>query len=390
MTALAIALRILPLLLALLVLAGAARAQGQSAVEVRQSLENIQEQIRVTRARHTRTNGEIGYLETELARLEMQTGEVARRLRGTQHTASTLRTQLEKLAAQRQLLKGELRAQRGALAAQVRAAYAMGRQEKVKMLLNQQDPHAVGRLLVYYDYINRARGRRIEQASRTLTTLARIEQTIGAERSRLADVAGRLRQQQSSLRTSRSRRERVLAALTQDAQDTDSRLTALTKDKAGLRDLLASIRQALADAHTVTADDAAFESLKGSLPWPSTGPVVTDFGVHDTETEDVIWQGVFIGANRGADVQSVAGGTVVFADWMRGFGLLIIVDHGDGYMSLYGHSQSLYKSVGDRVGAGELIGHVGDSGGLASSGLYFEIRHEGTPLDPLAWFDPPG
>ncbi|MBA2490174.1 MAG: peptidoglycan DD-metalloendopeptidase family protein [Gammaproteobacteria bacterium] len=390
MAALAIALRMLPLLLAVLMLAGAARAQEQSAAEVRQSLENIQQQIRVTRARQTRTKGQIGYLETELARLETQIGEVARRLRGTQQTASTLRTQLEKLAAREQLLLRDLRAQRGALAAQVRAAYAMGRQEKVKMLLNQQDPHAVGRLLVYYDYINRARGRRIDQASRTLTELARIEQMIGAERARLADVAGRLRQQQTSLRTSRSRRGRVLAALTQDAQHTDNRLAALAKDRTGLRDLLASIRQALADARTVPADDAAFESLKGSLPWPSTGPVVTDFGMHDTETEDVIWQGVFIDANRGADVQSVASGTVVFADWMRGFGLLIIVDHGDGYMSLYGHNQSLYKSVGDRAGAGELIGHVGDSGGLASSGLYFEIRHEGTPLDPLAWFDSPG
>ncbi len=390
MAALAIALRMLPLLLAVLMLAGAARAQEQSAAEVRQSLENIQQQIRVTRARQTRTKGQIGYLETELARLETQIGEVARRLRGTQQTASTLRTQLEKLAAREQLLLRDLRAQRGALAAQVRAAYAMGRQEKVKMLLNQQDPHAVGRLLVYYDYINRARGRRIEQASRTLTELARIEQTIGAERTRLADVARRLRRQQTSLRTSRSRRASVLAALTQNAQDTDSQLAALTKDKAGLSDLLASIRQALAEARTVTTDDAAFESLKGSLPWPSTGPVVTDFGARDTDTEEVIWQGVFIDADRGADVQSVAGGTVVFADWMRGFGLLMIVDHGDSYLSLYGHNQSLYKSAGDRVGAGELVGHVGDSGGLANSGLYFEIRHEGTPLDPLAWCDEPG
>ncbi|MGH8502982.1 MAG: murein hydrolase activator EnvC family protein [Gammaproteobacteria bacterium] len=375
------------ILLVLLVLAGTAtaRAEAQSAAEVRQRLENIQEQIRLTRARHAAAQGEVGYLETELARLETRIGRVARRLRDTRRAVAAAQTRLETLDAREKIQLENLQAQRRALAVQVRAAYAMGRQEKLKLLLNQQDPQGVGRLLVYYDYINRARGRRIERTSRTLTTLAYLKQAIGAQHARLEDALDRLRQQQGRLRQTRSRRSKVLAALTRDVENTGRRLDALVKDEEGLQALLASIRQALADVRSSAEDKVAFESLKGRLPWPSAGPLVTDFGVHNTATEDVIWQGVLIGADWGAKVRAVAAGRVVFADWMRGFGLLVIVDHGGSYMSLYGHNQSLYKSVGDRVAAGELIGRVGDSGGRFDSGLYFEIRYQGTPLDPLAW-----
>jgi septal ring factor EnvC (AmiA/AmiB activator) len=165
---------------------------------------------------------------------------------------------------------------------------------------------------------------------------------------------------------------------------TGEKLGLLAKDEGELRRLLESIQTALADIPTATGG-TPFDELQGKLAWPSPGPIMTHFGNYRTETADMLSQGVVIGADMGANVRAVSGGRIAFADWMRGFGLLIIIDHGEGYMSLYGHNQSLYKSLGEWVETGELIARVGDSGGLAVSGLYFEIRHDGKPLNPAAW-----
>lgn len=362
-----------------------AAANDESPAEIKQRLQAVQEQIRATRAKFTEEQGEAGELETELARLETEIGNVAQRLRDTAGRLEGEQARLRELNQRKAEQLAELQHQRAALALQLRAAYAMGSQEKLKLLLNQQDPQTVGRMLVYYDYINRARGRRVDAAHRSLIALREVEHEIRAQGRRLTRVASELRAQQAGLEGARERRARVLAALTREMETTEQSLEVLIKDEDQLEQLLKRIRTALADIPPLAAGDAPFDQLQGKLPWPSPGPIVTGFGNYQTDTADRVSQGVVIGADTGTEVRAVSGGRIVFAEWMRGFGLLMIMDHGDGYMSLYGHNQSLYKSVGAWVEAGELIARVGDSGGLTTSGLYFEIRYQGRPLDPAAW-----
>jgi septal ring factor EnvC (AmiA/AmiB activator) len=371
--------------IAWLTLMGLVAAANESPAEIKERLQAVQERIRATRAKFAEEQGEAGELEAALARLEAEIGNVAKRLRDTAEQLDTERTQLEVLDRRKQEKVKELVSQRAALALQLRAAYVMGRQEKLKLLLNQQEPQAVGRMLVYYDYINRVRGRRIDAAGRSLIALREVENKVRAQTHQLAQVAGELRAQQVDLVDARAQRARVLAALTREMGATGRSLDVLIRDEEQLENLLERIRTALADIPPLATGDTAFGRLQGKLPWPSPGPIVTQFGNYQTDTADMVSQGVVIGADMGAEVRAVSGGRIVFAEWMRGFGLLMIIDHGDGYMSLYGHNQSLYKSVGAWVEAGELIARVGDSGGLATSGLYFEIRHQGKPLDPAAW-----
>jgi septal ring factor EnvC (AmiA/AmiB activator) len=362
-----------------------AAADEQSAAEVRQRLEAVQAHIRAKRARFAEEQEKIGSLNTELARLETEIGDVARRLHETMQRLEAERAKLRTLQLRKRQQFEALARHRAALADQLRAAYMMGRQEKLKLLLNQQDPQIVGRMLVYYDYFNRARGRLVDQANQNLLTLRVLEDKINAQHHRLKATATHLRRQQVKLKVTRERREQVLAALRQEIVATGHSLDVLMRNEDNLKRLLKSIQTALADIPDVTPDDIVFSSLKGKLPWPSPGPIEAHFGDHRAEDSDIVWQGVVIGAHAGTAVRAVSGGRVAFADWMPGYGLLAIIDHGDGYMSLYGHNQSLYKSVGTWVEAGELIARVGDGGGQAANGLYFEIRYRGDPVDPAAW-----
>jgi septal ring factor EnvC (AmiA/AmiB activator) len=366
-------------------LTGLATAAEHSAEEVEERLEAVQRELRDTRAHFAQTQGQAGDLQAELARLETEIGDVARRLREAKQQLEVEQARLEELGMRRRQQARKLEHERAALALQLRAAYVMGRQQKIKLLLNQQDPQVVGRMLVYYDYLNRARGRRIHEMRRSLATLRALKLKISRQSRRLEQVATRARRQGEELETARERRAQVLAGLNQELKTTGQNLESLATDEKQLKRLLESLQTALADIPSATTGAASFASLQGKLPWPSAGPIRTHFGSYRTETADMLSQGVLIGASTGAEVHAVSGGRIAFADWMRGFGLLMIIDHGDGYMSLYGHNQSLYKSLGDWVEAGELIARVGDSGGLATSGLYFEIRHEGEPLDPAAW-----
>lgn len=360
-------------------------ADDDSPAEVKQQLQALQGQIRDQRARLAEAQGEAGQLEAELARLETRIGVVAQRLRETAQHLNVEHARLEDLGQRKRQQLRELAHQRAALARQVRAGYVIGRQGKLKLLLNQQDPQAVGRILVYYNYINRLRGRRINEVKQSLGALRRLEYEIGAQTRQLRQVASQLRRQHTELARAREQRAQVLADLREEMETTGRSIDVLVKDGNELKRLLESIQTALADIPASVAAGAAFDTLKGKLPWPSPGPIEAQFGNLRTEGADMIWQGVVIGADMGAEVRAVAGGRVAFAEWMRGFGLLMIIDHGEGYMSLYGHNQSLYKSVGDWVEASELIARVGDSGGLTASGLYFEIRHEGEPLNPALW-----
>ncbi|MGI9305042.1 MAG: murein hydrolase activator EnvC family protein [Gammaproteobacteria bacterium] len=372
-------MKISTILLAIFV--AAATAYAQDSVDATRKLQAVQKEIRDLRDELAAAEGRAGELQTELARTETRLGRVKRSQQKTGRERDAKRAELTQLEAQHKKLIGGLDEQRKALIRQLRAAYAIGSQEKLKLWFNQRQPASVGRTLVYYDYFSTARGMKMKQTREAIAAAQKLGRELAARTTELGKVSGKLAAEQESLAATRNKRQRVLAALREETESAGQALSALEKDAQALQRLIEKLNEAA--LLEVPADSATgpFAQLKGRLAWPVANTPDARVGRQGGD----LWQGVFISAAEGETVQAVASGRVVFADWMRGFGLLVIIDHGGGYMSLYGHNQSLYKDAGARVGGGEAIALIGSSGGQSRSGLYFEIRHNGEPLDPAQW-----
>jgi septal ring factor EnvC (AmiA/AmiB activator) len=370
--------------------------------------------------------------ETDIGNLEKQVEALQQELKKTEG-------ELERLDTEKKKLQSARVEQQRLIAIQARSAYQNnGREEYLKLLLNQQNPEKFARTLSYYDYLSKARLEQLKAFNETLRQLANVEQDISRQQEQLLAQRTDLDTRRQALDTERSKRQQVLAKLNSDVKDGDQKLQARQQDQADLAKVLKTIEETLArqareaeearkkallaqqeaekrrqqealaaradkdkeeaeppkKARTtlgplVSSDGAsyggAFSAARGKLPWPVNGRLLARFG--DARGNDVRakWDGVMISASPGTQVHAVHGGRVVFADWLRGAGLLVILDHGNGYLSLYGHNQSLLKSAGDIVKAGEAISTVGDSGGQDSAGLYFAIRQQGRPTDPSQW-----
>jgi septal ring factor EnvC (AmiA/AmiB activator) len=290
---------------------------------------------------------------------------------------------LHELRAKERADSQALVAERDALAAQVRGAYATGRQERIKLLLNQEDPATLSRVLTYYDYLHRARAARMARLQQGLAELARTREQIGLEASRLAALQANRRAEKQSLEQSRDQRRRVVRALARELLSQGREMDQLQRDEQALSELLKGLRDALSDIPPEAPGEQPFNTRKGKLPWPAKGRLVARYG--QAKIGSLRWDGVMISAPEGREVRAVHHGRVAYADWLRGFGLLLIIDHGDGYMTLYGNNQSLYKETGDWVEAGEAIAAVGNSGGRERPGMYFGIRFKGKPVNPRRW-----
>jgi septal ring factor EnvC (AmiA/AmiB activator) len=354
-------------------------------------------QAKAKEAELKRLRHSIKELTDNLGTLRNQHHDQLRKLRTLNHKISRLnqslqdledqrRQQADKLAqlqAQRQSRQDQLTRQQQTLSKLLRAAYLLGQQSPIKILLNSTEPATVERSLRYYDYFYRSRAEHIAHINKTLVNLNTLEQNIQNKKQDLDTLVDRQRAQRATLRNSRGERNRLLAELNHDIQNTEQRLTQLKEDEKSLQDLVKRLGRALANIPS-PGKAVHFARLKGRLPLPAQGEITAHFG-SPRHVGQLKWQGIVINAADGADVQAVAAGRVVFADWLRGFGLLIILDHGDGYMSLYGYNQDLRKNVGDAVKTGETIATVGNNGSHNQSGLYFEIRHQGSPVNPLHW-----
>lgn len=341
-------------------------------------------------------------LTRELREVEQRVGALSRSLRETDTALSGGERRIEELQDEYAQTSARLEGERRLLAQQLRAAYLLGRQEQVKLLFNQEDPARFGRTLAYYRYFNQARLTRIGQVESMLQQLDGLQQRIAAQRE--AQAASRERQaaEIAELEQERQRRGTLLAQLQAEIRTQGDQLAHMQKDEKRLQELLQALQRAAAkpapppvDAQPAPADSRPpvaaaaakrqpFAKLKRKLPWPVSGRLGARFGER-RDVGELRWRGAFIHAPAGREVRAVAHGRVAFADWLRGFGLLVIVDHGNGFMSLYGHNQSLFKGVGDTVAPGEVIAGAGDSGGMAQTGVYFELRHNGEPLDPSVW-----
>ncbi len=322
----------------------------------------------------------------ELRSTEQRIGRAALDLRQVSGALQGQRNRLNRLREEQAEQRKVLSVQRQALRKQVRSAYAMGRQERVKILLNQQDPAMVSRIMVYYDYLNRARIERAAEIERILDMLQRTEAQIVLEEKRLVDLQERKKVDVQRLELARAGRTEVMTALTADIRSKGQELSGLQQDEKGLRELLERLQKEQAERPVEPVTRDPFPASKGRMNWPSTGRLAARFGTD--KGSGLLWDGVVISAKEGTEVRAVYHGRVVFADWLRGFGLLMIIDHGNGYMTLYGHNQTLFKETGEWVDSDEPVGLVGSSGGRLDSGLYFEVRHNGRPVNPGIWCRP--
>jgi septal ring factor EnvC (AmiA/AmiB activator) len=363
----------------------AARAAEQDKAA---KLEALRRTIKELRTSLDKARGRQSELREQLRASEVAIGSLTQSLKKLGKELRQKSAELRGLRAQRDDARAALSRQRQALAQQIVAGYAVGRQGHVKIILSQQEPSTIGRMLTYYDYFNRARAARIVEIDHKLAEIGVLEHAIAQQAEMLEQLHAEQTLQLQALRESRNSRRQILARLGGEIKTKQQKLEVLLQDERNLSELVIKLRRALAEVPPDTlpgpGDGAPFASHKGKLSWPARGKITARYG-SARQVGSLTWRGVMIGAAEGGEVKAIYRGRVAFADWLRGFGLLIIVDHGDGYMSLYGHNQSLAKGVGDWVERGEVIATVGNSGGQDAAGLYFEIRHNGVPDNPLRW-----
>lgn len=323
-------------------------------------------------------------LESELKQSESEIGRLKQEAREIEEQVDEGEARLEDLTEQAEALHAALEAQQSQIARQVRAAYMAGEQDYLKVMLNQDDPARMARMMQYYRYVNAARLEEINQYRDTIEQIHEASAAIVAEQTKLQENRERLAQRRQSLEVEQGKRSELLASLGQQSRSEEQRLKQRQAERAALDKLIKSLDEAVTSIPT-PAGNQPFTQAKGKLPLPVQGTIKARYGSQRGDDARLKWDGLLIGAREGAPVHAIHGGRVVFAEWLRGSGLLMILDHGNGYLSLYGHNQSLLREVGTWVKPGETIATVGSSGGLGSPTLYFSIRHQGRALDPLAW-----
>jgi len=344
--------------------------------EIQQRISELQKDIKQTQSRRSDT-------EKALQKAEQAISDTRRKLEQVNRDLNRSEANLRDLQARQQQLRQALNAQKTALKQDINAAYRAGRQEYVKLLLNQEQPDKMARLMKYYDYFHQARMERIKTFNQTLTEVQANEVSINEELAQLASLKSTLAAEQEQLQAARNERKLALAKLDSSLKDDTSRVTTLKSSQSELEKVLHRVQATLSDLPS-NIGKQPFAKLRGKLAWPAKGTIVKRFGNRRQEGA-LRWNGVLISTREGSAVKAVHHGRIVFSDWMRGFGMLTIIDHGDGYLSLYGHNETLLKSPGDWVDAGEVIAYSGRSGGLQQASLYFEIRKDGKPQNPARW-----
>ncbi|SFP59643.1 murein hydrolase activator EnvC family protein [Pseudomonas borbori] len=359
-------------------------------------------------------------VQKDLRKTETEMGELEKQVKELQKGLKDGEEEIRRLDQEKKKLHDARLEQQRLIGIQARAAYQSGRQEYLKLLLNQQNPEKFSRTLTYYDYLSEARMAQLAMFNETLRQLANVEQDIVKQQNQLLEQKSSLDARTERLAEARKERQLALGKLNQEYSARDHKLKARQQEQAQLARVLKTIEATLARqareaeqarqraliaareqqrnntaaasspgsgplVSTGSGHGGPFAQARGKLPWPVDGRLVARYGTPRGADARTKWDGVLIGASAGSQVRAVHGGRVVFADWLRGAGLLVILDHGNGYLSLYGHNQSLLRDAGDLVNAGEPIATVGTSGGQDTPALYFAIRQQGRPSDPAQW-----
>ncbi len=375
-----------PILLIMLLLAAlAAEAQnteGELAKVREQELEEVRERISELKRSMDRSAAARDRLTGKLQSAEVEISEKRIRLKELERERDYSISQKAKLDGQIEQREAELERESRELESQVRAAYMSGSQERIKLLLNQRDPATLGRLITYYRYLNDYRAGNIETVSGYIRELAELRSKVAAEETRLVNLAKQRYDELTKLNTAQEKRRQLLVSFRDRMADEGREIEQLAAQEKDLSRLIAELSSILSDYPI--SSESPFSEHKGRLTWPVAGSLVHDFG-QPRVTDQLRWNGVVLAAPRGREVRSVYHGRIVFSDWLAGLGLLVIVEHGEGYMTLYGYNETTLKNTGDWVAPGDVIATVGDSGGQARTALYFEIRRGTKPLNPRKW-----
>lgn len=399
---------VLTLLLAISIAPVAGQEVGKGRGEAERKLENIKRELKQVAAERRQIEGQRGDVTQQLRSADEKVGRSNRVLRETETRLVRDQRSLAQLQQQRARLQTTLGSRRDELARLLRAAYAQGEAAPLKALLSQDTVADANRVLIYQRYVQDDRARRIAELSTQLRELDEVEAAILARQNELDRTRRQQREQLGQLEQDRRSRAALLAQLDEKYQDSRQREQALGRDAKGLEKVLKQLRAAAARAEAqrrAAAAKAAREAKRnagtgratprapvvatsaplqvGGLGWPLSGALLAGYG--GTMPDGRGSQGMLIAANAGAPIKAVADGTVVYAEWMTGYGLLMIIDHGNGYMSLYAHNDALLKDVGASVKRGDAVATVGTSGGHGRPALYFELRRNGQPVNPSTW-----
>ncbi len=352
----------------------AAHAPPRDSAQAQAKLTALRARIENLTQRRAATLAERDAQSARLRDAELAITAKRRALSELQGAALAVEKSRTQLRAEQSRTQAALDAERSALSGQILAAYRIGRQEQLKMLLSQTDPASLGRMLTYYGYFGRARAAQIDAIRERQQQLRTLGAQIDEQSAKLRALQDDDERALADLSRARAERAQALAAISREVKSRDQELAELRHQEQALEALLADLARVLQDFPTDKSRD--FNELRGRLPWPVAGHIVARG--HDAQN------GVLIDAARGAQVRAPYFGRVVYADWLQGLGLLLIIGHDGGYMSLYGHAEVLYKSVGDSVAPGDLIASLDDAEGKPAQ-LYFEIRQGRKPLDPRMW-----
>ncbi len=355
----------------------------KSPEEIKQELEALEAEIQKFKQMIEATKGTRSELETELEKNEKTINNTIKKIDVIERDLKTGKEKISQYSKQQNTLLAQRDDQQVHLKAQIRASYQLGSQPYLKVLLNQEDPNKLSRMLNYYAYMSEARAERIEDYNRTLDDLAKVTEKLEFQTAQLALDRQSLNSERLLLESEQKDRQATIKSLNLEITRTGTRLENRVKDQKHLEELLTRIAAGVINLPT-QIDTAAFSSRRGNLLMPVSGKIKNRYGSRRGDGK-LKWDGVMIAAKSGDPVHAVHYGRVVFSDWLRGFGLLMIISHGEGYMSLYGHNEVLYRETGDWVTAGEVIATVGDTGGQLESGLYFGIRNAGKPANPQQW-----
>jgi septal ring factor EnvC (AmiA/AmiB activator) len=371
------------LLVAVLLLLGFPFTAAEDAK--RKELDDLRTRIRDTVTDRQRLQSDADNAKTDLRTQELALAEAERRLTEIRQTIIEKYKRLEAVTEQSTTELSALASERERLAQLLRAHYALGREDSLKLVLSQEDPQRLSRILTYHDLHTRARVQQVAAAGKRLRDSALIAESTRLEMEKLQYLENEQGALVEKVRRLRAAREQTIAAIAGKISERNRALEQLREDKRALEKLLYSLPGDAVGTAPSVPGGKGIKDQKGELAWPTTGHVVREFDDTASTDSELPLHGVLIEASPGSSVRAVSDGRVAFADWFQGFGLLLIIDHGDDYISLYGHNQSLARKAGDSVKRGEVIATVGDSGGQQRSGLYFAIRHRGKPLDPVLW-----
>ena len=403
----------------------AADQRAQTKQEIAQAAKDIAE----LKKQLSKIQQEKSSAEQELKKTETEIGELEKQVNDLQQQEKKTEQELDLLDKQKKKLQSSRLDQQKLIAIQARAAYQAGQQEPLRLLLNQQQPEKFSRNLTYYQYIGKARQQQINEFNETIRQITNISEQITEQQNNLAKQRASLLSKQESLKTLRQQRQQKVTSLSQKQRKEAQSLNTRQADQAALNKVLQTIEATLARqaqeareaerkrqrliaeqqrqqaeqlldkqpqpvagkqpqspmvSTAITHNGGNFSTVRGKLPWPVNGRLIARFGSPRGDTRSK-WDGVLISSQAGTQVRAIHPGRVVFADWLRGAGLLVIVDHGDGYLSLYGHNQSILSRPGDMVQTGQAISTVGNTGGQDQAALYFAIRQKGKPADPTQW-----